>query len=196
MLFKNGLLTIQATNSGLAEILHDITNVTGMAVGGPIPGQRVFGVYGPGDPREVLTQLLTGFGYNYMLIGTGAAGMPRQLVLSLPSGGAASSTDSSPGPEPRSVAAASVPTSTPSIAFRQETSAATQAPEGTDAAPDNSGGGGADGEPLGPGAIADVPPNESDQAQDPSNSGSRVQQNMQRLQAMQEAQSAQQGSPQ
>jgi hypothetical protein len=185
--FKDGRLTITATNSDLTDILHTISAQGGMTVAGPVPAQHVFGVYGPGTPREVLTQLLTGFGYNYMLVGTGPGGMPRQLVLSLPGAGASSLSASHAAPG--SVApSASSPDAQPAPAA-QETADTSQASNGgTDA--------GAGGEPLGPGAIANVPPNESQDAQDPSNTGTRVQQNLQRLEQMQEAQSGQQGTPQ
>lgn len=47
-----------------------------------IPGQhRVFGVYGPGEPREVLNQILSGFGFNYLLVGTSRNGAPQKLIL-------------------------------------------------------------------------------------------------------------------
>lgn len=188
--FNDGRLTITATNCDLAEILRAISARGGMTVAGPVPAQHVFGVYGPGNPREVLTQLLTGFGYNYMLVGTGPGGMPRQLVLSLPS--AETPSLASSHADSGSVAP---------NAFSPEVSGAPGAPTSQQTAetsqPSNGGAdGGGNGEPLGPGAIANVPPNETQDAQDPSNTGTRVQQNMQRLEQMQEAQSGQQSAPQ
>ncbi len=185
--FKDGRLTITATNSDLTDILRTISAQGGMTVAGPVPAQHVFGVYGPGTPREVLTQLLTGFGYNYMLVGTGPGGMPRQLVLSLP-GAEAPSLAASHTDAGNVTPDASSPQAQPAPAAQQAAETSQASNSGTDS--------GADGEQLGPGAIANVPPNESQDAQDPSNTGTRVQQNMQRLEQMQEAQSGQQGTPQ
>jgi len=57
-----------------------------MATGAKLEGfsadQRVFGNYGPGTAREVLSQLLEGSGYNVMLIGDQGEGTPREIVLS------------------------------------------------------------------------------------------------------------------
>lgn len=44
--------------------------------------QRVYGVYGPGKARDVLSQLLHGSGYNVLLAGDIGQGAPRQIVLS------------------------------------------------------------------------------------------------------------------
>jgi hypothetical protein len=42
---------------------------------------RVFGVYGPGSPRDVISELLDGAGYNFLMVGSSDAGMPREIVL-------------------------------------------------------------------------------------------------------------------
>jgi hypothetical protein len=44
--------------------------------------QRIFGVYGPGPARDVLSQLLQGSGYNVLLVGEQGQGTPREIVLS------------------------------------------------------------------------------------------------------------------
>jgi hypothetical protein len=44
--------------------------------------ERVFGIYGPGQVHDVLSQLLEGSGYNVILIGDQGQGTPRQIVLS------------------------------------------------------------------------------------------------------------------
>lgn len=80
----SGKLTIEATNSSLSSILRQIAKAGGMKIAGPYPnsGQRIFGKYGPGAPREVLSDLLTGSGYNIMMLGITPAGTPRELSLS------------------------------------------------------------------------------------------------------------------
>jgi len=74
-------LTIQADNSTLSQILHEISGSTGMKVEGLGQDQRIFGTYGPGEPRVVLLSLLEGSGYNVVMIGDTAGGAPRELSL-------------------------------------------------------------------------------------------------------------------
>jgi hypothetical protein len=75
----NGQLTVDARNSGLNQILQDIASLTGMSITGLAGGKPIFGVYGPGDPRSVVTSLLQSSGNNFLLVGP--PGLPRQLVL-------------------------------------------------------------------------------------------------------------------
>ena len=81
-----GKLTIKADNSSLSQILQQISKSTGMKVEGLGQDERMFGSYGPGDPREVLLSLLDGFGYNVLMVGDDN-GAPRQLSLSQRSAG-------------------------------------------------------------------------------------------------------------
>jgi hypothetical protein len=80
---KNEILTVEANNSDLSQILKKIADVSGMIINGSITSARVYGVYGPGSPSEVLTNLLTGSGYNFMMVGLTHEGAPRQLLLTL-----------------------------------------------------------------------------------------------------------------
>jgi hypothetical protein len=80
-------LRIDAANSSLAQILQDVSTATGTKVEGFDADQRVFGAYGPGPARDVLSQLLHGSGYNFVMIGEQGQGTPRQLVLSSPHAG-------------------------------------------------------------------------------------------------------------
>jgi hypothetical protein len=95
---QGGHLTIQANNSSLSEILHQVTTSSGMTVEGLGPDQRIFGSYGPGDPSEVLLSLLHGSGYNVIMVGQTADGAPRQLTLSPRGAGATNSGPSRPAP--------------------------------------------------------------------------------------------------
>jgi hypothetical protein len=79
--FSKGQLTIHADNSTLLQILQAVTAHTGMKIQGSPGDHRLFGVYGPGSPTQVLTQLLSGFGFNYLLVGAAANGAPRTLIL-------------------------------------------------------------------------------------------------------------------
>jgi len=60
-----------------------LQTATGAKVDGLSADQRVFGDYGPGQARDVLSQLLQGSGYNVIMIGDQGGGAPRQILLSL-----------------------------------------------------------------------------------------------------------------
>jgi hypothetical protein len=74
-------LFIQAENANLSQILKEIAGDTGMKLEGLGKDQRIFGNYGPGVAREVLSQLLEGTGYNVLMVGETEQGTPRELVL-------------------------------------------------------------------------------------------------------------------
>jgi hypothetical protein len=92
---NDGLLTIQADNSSLSAILQHLTSAGGMTVDGFRQDQRVFGSYGPGNPRDVLSSLLQDAGYNFLIVGTTDQGTPKEIVLTARSGAGATS-----GPAP------------------------------------------------------------------------------------------------
>jgi hypothetical protein len=75
-------LRINASNSSLQQILSEVSTETGAKVEGLTGDERVFGEYGPGKARDVLSQLLQGSGYNVLLAGDIGEGAPRQIVLS------------------------------------------------------------------------------------------------------------------
>lgn len=75
-------LRISAKNSSLKQILAEVSTRIGAKLDGAVGDERVFGEYGPGPAKEVLTQLLQGSAYNLLLIGDQGQGTPRQIVLS------------------------------------------------------------------------------------------------------------------
>jgi hypothetical protein len=75
-------LSVKADNSSLSQILHQVSSATGMKLDGLGSDERVFGIFGPGEPREVLTALLNGTSYNVMMVGDLPNGAPRELLLS------------------------------------------------------------------------------------------------------------------
>lgn len=103
-------LHIDATNSSLQQVLADVSTATGTKIEGLSTDERIFGEYGPGQARDVLSQLLHGSGYNFLLIGDQGQGTPRQIVLSprhtsatlgaVPHPNADASDDDAPDPEP------------------------------------------------------------------------------------------------
>jgi hypothetical protein len=76
-------LSIDAANSSLQQILKAVSVATGAKVDGMTGDQRVFGEYGPGPSRDVLSQLLQGAGYNVIMVGDLGQGTPRQILLSV-----------------------------------------------------------------------------------------------------------------
>jgi hypothetical protein len=91
-------LRIEAANSSLEQIMKDVSTAIGAQVEGLDTDQRVFGAFGPGPARDVLSQLLLGSGYNVLMIGDQGQGTPRRMVLSSPHPGSATPA-AAPAPE-------------------------------------------------------------------------------------------------
>jgi hypothetical protein len=92
VVFNSHGLLIVASNSSLAQILKDVSTDTGAKVEGMGADERIFGTYGPGSARDVLSELLDGSGYNVLMVGDRGAGTPRRIVLTIPPGSAMPST--------------------------------------------------------------------------------------------------------
>jgi hypothetical protein len=118
-------LRIEAANSSLHQILKDVSTATGTSFEGMGADERVFGAYGPGLARDVLSQLLHGTGYNVLMIGDQGQGAPRQIVLTSRNPADASankesgdsgdddSADNIADDQPQQAAPAAVPTRSP-----------------------------------------------------------------------------------
>jgi hypothetical protein len=81
-------LQVVAANSSLEQIMKAISTQTGATLEGLSKDERVFGIYGPGPARDVISQLLDGTGYNVLMIGDQGQGTPRQIILTSQSGAA------------------------------------------------------------------------------------------------------------
>ena len=84
--FQEGLLTVHSQGGDLTDILRDVASLSGMLIDGSVQSSHVYGDYGPASPLNVLTDLLSGSGYNFMMVGTTNDGAPRELLLSQRSG--------------------------------------------------------------------------------------------------------------
>ncbi len=62
--------------------MDEVSAETGAKVQGFGTDERVFGSYGPGATRDVLSQLLEGSGYNVLMVGGQGSGAPLEIVLS------------------------------------------------------------------------------------------------------------------
>jgi hypothetical protein len=99
IVFSGDHLSIRADNSSLSAILHQVAASSGMRITGLSGDERVFGTFGPGAPRDVLSDLLNGTAYNVALIGDLDNGAPRELVLTAVTGGAAPSPSAQATPD-------------------------------------------------------------------------------------------------
>jgi hypothetical protein len=162
VLLSNGMLTVQANNSNLTQILNDLAEISGMTINGldmdsRVSGDlRVFGDYGPGNSRDILAGLLTGSGYNFIMVGSTGDGTPRELLLS---------SQTNAAPSIGTVTAPPVPSS--------DRDGHNQAAPETDTSAS---------EVLGPGAISSIP------SLNDLGDNDRMQKNLQRLQQMQQHQ--------
>jgi hypothetical protein len=98
VLFQGGQLTISAQNSTLGDILKAVHAQTSATI--DVPGnaqERVVGHFGPGPARDVLTSLLNGSHFNYLLLGspTDPNALDR-VILMAKSAGAAPGTPQPP----------------------------------------------------------------------------------------------------
>ena len=69
--YQNGLLTIDAKNSTLSQVLRSVQAQTGASVEMPssAANERVTMQVGPGRPRDVVNTLLNGSKFNYIILG-------------------------------------------------------------------------------------------------------------------------------
>jgi hypothetical protein len=148
IVLRDGRLTVDACNSDLAQILKDLSDKSGMTIQGLSKSPRIFGVYGPGNSREVLRSLLTGSGYNFIIVGGAGNGAPRELLLTPITATALEETPREADPDD------------PESTEQKRTSP----------------------EVRGPGAVYPAPPPV------PQDEGTRIEQNLQRLQHLQENQ--------
>jgi hypothetical protein len=102
--FEDGLLAISAQNSTLGQILRDVKKLTGATIDipqGSGANERVVTSLGPGAPRDVLSSLLNGSSFDYVMLGSNTdPGAVSSIILTSKQPGAGG-----PGPEPQQTAA-------------------------------------------------------------------------------------------
>ena len=101
---QDGKLRIVAARASLAEVLNELRQQTGAEIVVPAgTEQEVVAVtLGPGSPREVLTKMLDGSHYNFIIVGTDQdANQVERLILSPKSmGGVNAISQNALQPEP------------------------------------------------------------------------------------------------
>src|SRR5579862_3204457 len=102
--YQDGLLSVESVNSRLTDILNAIHNRTGIQFEGLLPGQdRVAGKFGPAPADEVLTTLLQGSRYDYVIMsGPDKPGLVERVILTPSStAGAVAGVSPPPGGNPQ-----------------------------------------------------------------------------------------------
>jgi hypothetical protein len=105
--FQDGLLSVMSTKGSLADVLTEIRKQTGADIAIPAGAEQeeVAASLGPGTPRDIVSQLLNGSRYNFILVG--ADNDPNKLarvILSPKGAGEIVVQDMPARPEPVPVA--------------------------------------------------------------------------------------------
>ena len=94
---EGGLLTIDAPNSTLIDVLTGVHKATGATIEGATPTERVVVKLGPGAPGQVLAALLRGTPYDYVILGApGKTDALTRVMLTPQTSQVPSGTASSP----------------------------------------------------------------------------------------------------
>jgi hypothetical protein len=97
--FKRGLMSIHADKASLAEVLVEVRRQTGADILIP-PGadqEQVFSDLGPASAREVMTALLDGSRFNFVVVGSDSdPNALKSVILTVKSGGGISMPVGSP----------------------------------------------------------------------------------------------------
>lgn len=94
--YENGQLTIFAPNSTLADILRAVRKQTGAEIDVPAATDRVVTRLGPGPVQEVMSELLNGSRFNYVLLGSPENSGALTRVVLVPKSGAAENAVNQP----------------------------------------------------------------------------------------------------
>jgi hypothetical protein len=102
--YQNGLLTIDAKNSTLSQVLRSVQAQTGASIEMPssASSDRVMMQLGPGRPRDVLNTLLNGSKFNYIILGMteNPGGVQKVILITRQNSSSAVNTAQNNGPGP------------------------------------------------------------------------------------------------
>ncbi len=98
--YANSQLTIQADNSTLADVLTAVRAQTGARVDVPAGAgsERVVAQLGPGNPRDILSRLLEGSKFDYILLGSDTDPTAVTQVIVTPRAGVSGALNASSQP--------------------------------------------------------------------------------------------------
>lgn len=102
--YRDGLLTVSAKNSTLLDVLNAIRAQSGANMTLPPSGlnDRLFVQAGPAPPRDVLSKLLAGTNFNYVLVGSpqDPGSLQQVIVTTRQPGGAVMAQSPAPAANP------------------------------------------------------------------------------------------------
>ncbi len=102
VVYQNGLLSIEATNSTLSDVLNGIRAKAGIQIEGIQGAQdRVAAKLGPAPAQVVLTSLLQGSRFDYMILAVPNRPDTVQRVILTPASGSGLTSNASNGVQPR-----------------------------------------------------------------------------------------------
>jgi len=86
--FQDGLLSVMSTKGSLADVLSEIRKQTGADIAIPAGAEQeeVAASLGPGTPRDIVSQLLNGSRYNFILVGADNDPNKLERVILSPKG--------------------------------------------------------------------------------------------------------------
>ncbi len=149
--FYNGMLSIDAPNSNLGDVLKEVKRLTGVAIEGGNVSDRIVARLGPGNPNVVLTQLLDGSRFDYIILGSlGNPNEVQRLVLMARAGEPGPAAAAQPTGMPTGMPQAPRANGTqpqPPIADTEGTEEAAEEPEQPEEVPANEGVPGMPGQP-------------------------------------------------
>lgn len=101
--YENGQLTIVAPNSTLGDILRAVHKQTGADIDVPDARERVATTIGPGPAQEVMSELLNGSRFNYILLGSPQDPTALTRVVLVARSPSDMANHPAPAPEPQAV---------------------------------------------------------------------------------------------
>ncbi len=116
--FENGQLTIIAPNSTLGDILRAVHKQTNAEIEVPNANDRVVTHLGPGPARDVLSELLNGSRFNYVLLGSPEDSARLTRVILVPKTGDAALANGAAG-QPGTMQAGNMAQQPPQIPVQQ-----------------------------------------------------------------------------
>ena len=99
--YEGGQLSIVAHNCTLADVLHAVKKQLGADLDVPSSAtERVVADLGPGTPRQVITDLLNGTHFNYVIVGSASDPTAVQSLALIPKSGGTETASVTPPARP------------------------------------------------------------------------------------------------
>jgi hypothetical protein len=134
--YENGQLSIWAENCTLQQVLDAVHEKTGTKVEAPFLDTTKISVeLGPGDPVEIVSKLLYGIRFNYIILGSNTPVRRAERIIITPRGDNGFLASNHPAPRPVIPALQPTTEATPDAASDAVAGAASEEPKKEDADP-------------------------------------------------------------